>query len=185
MSHPHRRAVALVAVLFSIGSAIACSSPSDEEPAPNDDTSDAPDAGRAGTRDASTASSDDGGSVTKDSGRGDPPLVIDGGVETDASTAADASADATAIGDASLDADAGPPKLTLNWMDNSTNEDGFAIDRKISGSATYGEIATVPANVTTYVDYAVVRGVTYCYQVRAFNDGGTSVPSAEACAAPK
>lgn len=178
-------------MLASLFAAAACSSEASDDA--NDDPggggNEVADAGRSGTgRDASTATSDDAASSTKDAAKSDASLVIDGGAGDDAATSTTVDATAPDTGgpaDAGADADAGPPKLTLTWDDNSQGEDGFAIDRKIGAGGTYAEIATVPANVTTYVDYAVSRGVTYCYQVRAFNDAGSSAPSAEACAAPK
>jgi len=66
---------------------------------------------------------------------------------------------------------------TLTWTDNSNNEQGFDIYRKseiCTGSVALAKIATVAANVVTYVDTAVVQGVTYCYAVDAFNTAGTS-----------
>ncbi|MGH7848000.1 MAG: chitobiase/beta-hexosaminidase C-terminal domain-containing protein [Candidatus Binatia bacterium] len=72
------------------------------------------------------------------------------------------------------------PKFTLTWQDNSTNEDNFQIERK-TGSGSYAAVATVAANVNSYVDAAVVSGITYCYRVRAANSAGTSSYTNEAC----
>lgn len=62
---------------------------------------------------------------------------------------------------------------TLTWSDMSTNELGFTVQRKAEPCAgtvaTFGEIATVGANVATYVDSTVVSGNTYCYRVNAWN----------------
>jgi hypothetical protein len=55
--------------------------------------------------------------------------------------------------------------LQLNWQDQSTNESGFKIER-LNGSS-YAPIATVAANVKTYMDGNVTAGVSYCYRVRA------------------
>jgi hypothetical protein len=74
--------------------------------------------------------------------------------------------------------------LTLNWSDNSTNEDGFKVQRKVGSSGTYADLATVGKDVKTYVDSAVQEGVTYCYHVNAYNPAGSSAWSNEACAAP-
>jgi len=195
VSPSHRRHLAFITVLASLFAAAACSSEASDDATddPGGGGNEVADAGKIGTgRDASTSTSDDAASSSKDAAKSDASLVIDGGAGDDAapSSSVDASApDASGVpdagGTADAGADAGPPKLTLTWDDNSQGEDGFAIDRKIGAGGTYAEIATVPANVTTYVDYAVSRGVTYCYQVRAFNDAGSSAPSAEACAAPK
>jgi hypothetical protein len=70
--------------------------------------------------------------------------------------------------------------LILSWQDNSTNEDGFKIERGVSGS--YGEIASVGPNVKSYTDTGLLAGTTYCYRVRSFNSSGVSSPSNESCA---
>src|SRR5262249_27120097 len=75
-------------------------------------------------------------------------------------------------------------QLTLTWTDNSANEDGFGIERKIGTSGTYGQIATIGANATSYTDTGLTAGTTYCYRTFAFNVTGSSPYSNEACAAP-
>jgi len=70
--------------------------------------------------------------------------------------------------------------VTLSWQDNSTNEDGFKIERAVSGS--YGEIASVASNTDTYTDSGLLAGTTYCYRVRSFNSSGVSSASNESCA---
>ena len=71
-------------------------------------------------------------------------------------------------------------QLRLDWEDNSGNENGFKIWRAEPGG-TYAQIAARPSNATSYVDTTVTAGVTYCYQVLAYNDAGESAPSNEAC----
>jgi hypothetical protein len=73
--------------------------------------------------------------------------------------------------------------LSLTWNDNSTNESGFAIERKTGTTDVYTQIATVGSNLNSYVDTAVVAGVTYCYRVNAFNSAGASTYTTEACKA--
>ncbi len=70
--------------------------------------------------------------------------------------------------------------LTLTWTENSTNVDGFRIER-LTGS-TYSQIASVAGDVRSYTDSGLITGTTYCYQVRAFNAAGTSAFSNQACA---
>jgi hypothetical protein len=74
------------------------------------------------------------------------------------------------------------PKLTVTWQDNSSNEDNFQVERKIGTGGTYSQIATLPANATSYLDISVTNGVTYCYRTRAANASVTSGYSNEACA---
>jgi List-Bact-rpt repeat protein len=70
--------------------------------------------------------------------------------------------------------------ITLSWQDNSTNEDGFKIERGVSGS--YAVIASVGANTRAYTDSGLLAATTYCYRVRSFNSSGTSSPSNDSCA---
>ncbi|MEK7310091.1 MAG: fibronectin type III domain-containing protein [Planctomycetota bacterium] len=71
--------------------------------------------------------------------------------------------------------------IGLQWTDNSTNEDGFKIERKItSGSFTY--LDTVSLNVTAYTNTGLTSGITYTYRVYAYNGGGDSGYSTEATA---
>jgi len=61
----------------------------------------------------------------------------------------------------------------LTWKDNSDNEDGFKIERKISGGA-YSEIKTLSSNTTSYYDTGLSSNTTYYYRVRAYNSYGNS-----------
>jgi hypothetical protein len=72
-------------------------------------------------------------------------------------------------------------ELTLNWQDMSTNETGFVIERKLGSNGSYGQIASVGANVTSHHDTGVNGGLTYCYRVKAFNSTQSSAYSNEAC----
>jgi hypothetical protein len=65
-------------------------------------------------------------------------------------------------------------KINLAWTDNSTNEDGFKIERKIAGG-TYAVIATTAANITNYTDSNLVANKAYTYRVYAFNAAGSSL----------
>src|SRR5581483_6656616 len=64
--------------------------------------------------------------------------------------------------------------LRLRWVDASTNEDGFLIERKVNIKGKFTQIAVVRANVSFYADTGLVEGVTYCYRVRAYNAAGAS-----------
>ncbi len=55
----------------------------------------------------------------------------------------------------------------LTWTDNATGEDGFSIERKVSGGA-YGEITTVGPNVTSFLDTGLTPNTPYSYRVRAY-----------------
>ena len=68
----------------------------------------------------------------------------------------------------------GKGSATLNWVDNSNNEQSFAVERSTSMSGGYIQVATVGANVRTYTDNTLFRKTTYFYRVRAANSGGKS-----------
>lgn len=71
--------------------------------------------------------------------------------------------------------------IDLSWRDNSNNEDGFKIERKIGVSGNFAEIASVGANVTTFVDeYFIHEGEAVFYRVFAYNSHGNSKHSNEA-----
>ncbi len=59
-------------------------------------------------------------------------------------------------------------QVDLSWTDNVTNEQGFIIEKKI-GSGAYTQIATVPANTSSYSDKTLTPGNTYSYRVCAYN----------------
>ena len=69
----------------------------------------------------------------------------------------------------------------LTWVDNSQDEDGFNIERKLNTNGTFSLIATVGPDVTSYVDDNLANTTTYCYRVNAFNDAGNSAYTNEAC----
>ena len=65
-------------------------------------------------------------------------------------------------------------EVDLSWRDNSNNETAFHVFRKIPGITSFRKIATLGANVTSYVDTTVVAGTSYAYKVRAHNAAGNS-----------
>lgn len=54
--------------------------------------------------------------------------------------------------------------INLSWIDNSTNETGFKIERKVSGG-DYTLIGTTDADKTTFSDSGLSFGVYYTYRV--------------------
>ncbi len=71
-------------------------------------------------------------------------------------------------------------KIYLIWIDNSYGETGFKIERKTGSEGTYSQIATVDANVTSYIDTGLSKETTYYYRVMAYNGSGNSSYSNEA-----
>lgn len=71
--------------------------------------------------------------------------------------------------------------LQLTWSDNSQNENGFDIERRVGTTGEFLVLATVLANQNSYTDTNLSNGTTYCYRVRAFNSIGGSPYSNQAC----
>jgi hypothetical protein len=58
-------------------------------------------------------------------------------------------------------------KINLAWQDNSTNENGFAIERSLDG-ANFSPPITVGANAPGYTDTGLSSNTRYYYRVRSF-----------------
>jgi titin len=71
-------------------------------------------------------------------------------------------------------------QLGLSWTDNATDETGYLVERRDGASATFAQIASLPANATAYLDPALPAGSAFCYRVRAFNAIGPSAYTNEA-----
>ena len=61
-------------------------------------------------------------------------------------------------------------EINLTWQDNSDNEMGFKVYRKM-GLVPYKLISTLDKNATTYQD-TVLPEISYKYKVSAYNDAG-------------
>ncbi|MCS7032646.1 MAG: malectin domain-containing carbohydrate-binding protein [Phycisphaerae bacterium] len=77
----------------------------------------------------------------------------------------------------------GPDRVWLRWVDQSTDETGFAIERSLDG-VSFTRIAVVGANAGEFTDHGVSPGLRYTYRVRAINSAGTSGPSPAATVTP-
>lgn len=67
-----------------------------------------------------------------------------------------------------------PNQVVLAWHDNSNNEAGFKIERRVLNGTTYETIGTVGANVITFISSGLTPGTQYNFRVRAFNQAGNS-----------
>jgi hypothetical protein len=66
-------------------------------------------------------------------------------------------------------------QIRLTWSDNSSDENGFRVERcRGVGCTNFTEIAVVAANTSTFLDSGLARNTSYTYRVRAFNDAGQS-----------
>jgi hypothetical protein len=66
-----------------------------------------------------------------------------------------------------------PTQITLSWVDNSTDETGFKLERGTNPTA-FTLIALVSSNRTSYANTGLVMNVTYYYRLRAYNAAGDS-----------
>jgi subtilisin family serine protease len=76
----------------------------------------------------------------------------------------------------------------LSWTDNSSNETGYKIERKVGANGTFAEIASVGENISAYSDTSVSPSTTYYYRVLALggsfgifsysNENSASTPAA-------
>jgi hypothetical protein len=70
-------------------------------------------------------------------------------------------------------------QINLSFTDNSNNETGFKIERKIGASGSWTELVSLAANTTSYSDLTVNVGSSYSYRVYAYSNGGNSLYSNE------
>lgn len=66
--------------------------------------------------------------------------------------------------------------VQLTWTDNSSDEDGFYIERSTDGT-NFSQVGSVLADVTTYDDNGLQANTLYYYQVQAYNSFGSSAYS--------
>lgn len=64
-------------------------------------------------------------------------------------------------------------EVRLAWDDNSSDEDGFKIERSPDG-ANWSQIATVARNTTAYTDTGLSCNTAYAYRLRAYHANGDS-----------
>jgi|GEM_PF-1894845 len=77
-----------------------------------------------------------------------------------------------------LKATASGTTTNLTWVDQSADETGFKIQRRLMSAETFGNVTTVATNVISYSDVGLTAG-TYVYRVLATNANGDSISSSE------
>ena len=73
--------------------------------------------------------------------------------------------------------------VSVDWADESDNEDGFRVERKNGLEGTFVEVGTVASDATSFTDETVDPNGEYLYRVVAFNLDADSNRSNEAVAA--
>jgi len=66
-------------------------------------------------------------------------------------------------------------------VDNSTNEDGFKIERGPATAGPFTQIGTAGSNIASYTDSGLADATNFCYRVRAYNVAGDSAYTNVAC----
>jgi fibronectin type 3 domain-containing protein len=68
----------------------------------------------------------------------------------------------------------GASKIKLEWIDNSNNEKGFVLQRRVLSKRNFIEIKRLKANSTSFLDEEASPQDMYEYRVAAWNFKGTS-----------
>jgi hypothetical protein len=68
-------------------------------------------------------------------------------------------------------------QVNLTWIDKSTNETGFSIERRLGTTGAWAEAGTVGAGIKAYADSSVDPNTLYNYRLRATAAGAVSAYS--------
>lgn len=60
------------------------------------------------------------------------------------------------------------------WVDNSSNEEGFSLERRGSGDTNWMVVTDLGPNATSFSDSGLSQGTAYEYRVKAYNSAGYS-----------
>lgn len=72
-----------------------------------------------------------------------------------------------------------PTSVKLSWTDNSDNETGFQVERRLDKETKFSIIKTTAAGETSYTDESLASSSIYFYRVLSINDYGSSMYSNE------
>ncbi|MFM7837678.1 MAG: fibronectin type III domain-containing protein, partial [Planctomycetaceae bacterium] len=64
-------------------------------------------------------------------------------------------------------------QINLSWLDKSSNESGFLIERSLDG-INFTQVAMVGPNIQAWSATGLVANTRYYFRVRAWNSGGNS-----------
>ena len=65
-------------------------------------------------------------------------------------------------------------QINLTWVDTNSNETGYLVERSLSSSSGFVQIASLAANTQSYSNTGLAAATTYYYQVRATHSGAFS-----------
>lgn len=65
-------------------------------------------------------------------------------------------------------------QIDLDWTDNASDEQGFEVERSLSGTGSWRRLDSLGADTQRYSDTTVASETTYDYRVRAYNGAGYS-----------
>lgn len=77
-------------------------------------------------------------------------------------------------------------RIDLTWQDNSNNETGFIIERKMGTNGIFSQVATLGAIAGSgsggfYENTYLTANTNYCYRISAYNSAGYSTYSNVSC----
>lgn len=84
----------------------------------------------------------------------------------------------------SLSISASKRAIALGWSDNSSNENGFIVERAVNGGG-FQRHATLGANARSFIDSGLNKRLRYSYRIKAFNADGESGYSNTASGSPR
>lgn len=65
-------------------------------------------------------------------------------------------------------------EVRLNWLDNSTTESGYEVERSTDG-VNYSLLTTTAQNAVQYIDNTITAGTTYYYRVRGVEGAARTI----------
>jgi len=65
-------------------------------------------------------------------------------------------------------------QIYLTWSDNSTDEQGFKIERKVGSTGEWSEIIRIGSNSVNYTNSGLSPNTNYYYRIKAYNENGNS-----------
>jgi titin len=70
-------------------------------------------------------------------------------------------------------------QVVLNWLDQSSSEFGYVVERSVHGADDWAEMAALNPDSTSYVDINVTGGDDWDYRIRVYNEGGANYSAVE------